>query len=449
MTLARQPGGLLRASDAGRTRAAQGMGRPPARSRRADLPDGARPQRPRPGGLRQGALSRRTRSSGANEARSEDVVAIDGRGDPARRGPAQQGPADGGDRGPRDGPRVPVALRDAALRRRGPHERHRGAAPRVPLPRSAAAGDAEELRAARRDRVPRAQGAARARISRGRDADAHALDARGRAGLPGAVARAPRPVVRAAAVAPALQADADDLGLRALLPARPLLPRRGPARRPPVRVHADRPRDVLPDGGGRLRRGRGVPGRGVRRGRDRRRAPVPAPRLQGRDGAVRHGPSGPALRPAALRPRRGGRGNRVRAVREGARLRRDGARSARAGGRRVLAQAARRAHREGARARRRRSALGQERGGGDHFAGEEGPAGRTPGAPAGEGRGRRRRPASHRRGQGVGGVRRARRAAGRSRARAQARRRIALRLLLGHGVSAARLRRREQVSGSR
>ena len=58
------------------------------------------------------------------------------------------------------------------------------------------------------------------------------------------VAPAARRVLRAAAVAAALQAAADDRRLRALLPDRPLLPRRGPARRPPARVHPARPRDV-------------------------------------------------------------------------------------------------------------------------------------------------------------------------------------------------------------
>ena len=264
MTRARQPAGTAARRRRREDGPAQGLGRAAARPRRADLPDGARPQRPRPGRLRQGALP-------------------GGRGRGGRRG-AQRGRRRDRGRGRRCAARAQrnrdlptgeievlatrleflVALRDAALRRRGPHERHRGAAPRVPLPRPAAAGDAEELRAARRDRLPRAQGPARARLPRDRDADADALDARGRARLPGAVARAPRPVVRAAAVAAALQADPDDLGLREVLPDRPLLPRRGPARRPAVRVHADRPRDVLPDRGGRLRHGRGVPGRGVR-----------------------------------------------------------------------------------------------------------------------------------------------------------------------------------------
>ena len=50
-------------------------------------------------------------------------------------------------------------------------------------------------------------------------------------------------VLRAAAVPAAVQAAPDDERLRALLPDRPLLPRRGPARRPPARVHPARPRD--------------------------------------------------------------------------------------------------------------------------------------------------------------------------------------------------------------
>ena len=64
----------------------------------------------------------------------------------------------------------------------------------------------------------------------------------------------PGRVLRAAAVAAAVQAAADDERLRALLPDRPLLPRRGPARRPPARVHPARPRDGLRRGGGRPRR---------------------------------------------------------------------------------------------------------------------------------------------------------------------------------------------------
>ncbi len=63
-------------------------------------------------------------------------------------------------------------------------------------------------------------------------------------------------LLRAAAVAAALQAAPDDRRLRALLPDRPLLPRRGPARRPPARLHPARHRDVVRRGRGRDRRQR-------------------------------------------------------------------------------------------------------------------------------------------------------------------------------------------------
>jgi aspartyl-tRNA synthetase len=59
--------------------------------------------------------------------------------------------------------------------------------------------------------------------------------------------RARRPVLRAAAVAAAVQAAADGGRLRPLLPDHQVLPRRGPARRPPARIHPDRHRDLVPD----------------------------------------------------------------------------------------------------------------------------------------------------------------------------------------------------------
>ena len=59
-------------------------------------------------------------------------------------------------------------------------------------------------------------------------------------------------VLRAAAIAADLQAAADGERLRQVLPDRALLPRRGSARRPPARVHADRSRDVLPAAGAHL-----------------------------------------------------------------------------------------------------------------------------------------------------------------------------------------------------
>ena len=54
-----------------------------------------------------------------------------------------------------------------------------------------------------------------------------------------------RDLLRAAAVAAAVQAAADGRRLRALLPDRALLSRRGPARRPPARLHPARHRDVV------------------------------------------------------------------------------------------------------------------------------------------------------------------------------------------------------------
>ena len=99
---------------------------------------------------------------------------------------------------------------------------------------------------------PRGDGAPGLR--RGRDADAHAVDARGRPRVPRAVAPAARLVLRAAAEPAAVQAAADGRRRRPLLPDRPLPARRGPARRPPVRVHAARRRDELRRPGRRARR---------------------------------------------------------------------------------------------------------------------------------------------------------------------------------------------------
>ena len=85
-------------------------------------------------------------------------------------------------------------------------------------------------------------------------------------------ARAAGIVLRAAAVAAAVQAAADDRRLRALLPDRPLLPRRGHPRRPPARVHAARPRDVVRGRGRRDRLHGGGDRRRVRTRRVRRPA---------------------------------------------------------------------------------------------------------------------------------------------------------------------------------
>ena len=135
--------------------------------------------------------------------------------------------------------------RDAAVPDRRPHRRRRGAASAPPLPRpapSAAAAQPARARAGERRAAPLAR---RAGLHRGRDADADRVDARGRARLRGAVAAVARRVLRAAAEPAAVQAAAHGRRHRPLLPDRPLPPRRGPARRPPVRVHAARRRDEL------------------------------------------------------------------------------------------------------------------------------------------------------------------------------------------------------------
>ena len=145
-------------------------------------------------------------------------------------------------------------------RRRQPQRDH---APDAPRAGPAAPGDAEEPDAA----LPRGDGDTqvprRQRLHRHRDADAHQEHARGRARLPGAQPRQRGHVLRAAAEPAALQAVADGGRLRPLLPDHQVLPRRGPARRPAARVHADRHRDQLPRRGRDPRHVRGHDPHGV------------------------------------------------------------------------------------------------------------------------------------------------------------------------------------------
>ncbi len=122
----------------------------------------------------------------------------------------------------------------------------RGSAPALPLPRPAARGHEPAPAPASSHHPRHAQLPRRARLHRPRDADADQGDPGGRARLSGAQPHAPGQVLRAAAVAADLQAAADDRRLRPLLPDRALLPRRGPARRPPAGIHAARHRDLLP-----------------------------------------------------------------------------------------------------------------------------------------------------------------------------------------------------------
>ena len=91
----------------------------------------------------------------------------------------------------------------------------------------------------------------------------------------------PGTFLRAAAIAADLQAAADGQRLRQVFPDRALFPRRGSARRPPARVHADRSRDVVSAAGADLRSDRAA---GAERLRGRRAStsttPLPAPDLR-------------------------------------------------------------------------------------------------------------------------------------------------------------------------
>ena len=182
----------------------------------------------------------------AHRLRAEDVLSAAGSGRAALRGDGQPRAAHRRVRARGRRRRAALRRRHAALPDRGLLRRgRRGRPPAPPLPRPAPRADARGARAAppghRGDaRVPRRGG-----LPRCRDAGPDPLDPRGRARLP-----RPQPppaglLLRAAPVAAALQAAADGRRLRALLPDRPLLPRRGPARRPPARLHPARRRDVL------------------------------------------------------------------------------------------------------------------------------------------------------------------------------------------------------------
>ena len=126
-------------------------------------------------------------------------------------------------------------------------------------PGASSAGAAHPAALAGQRRRP--LGARCPRLRRDRDADPDPLDARGRARLPRARAARPGVLVRPAAEPAAVQAAAHGRRDGALLPDRPLLPRRGLPRRPPAGVHPARHRDVLRRAGRRHR---------ARRGRHRR-----------------------------------------------------------------------------------------------------------------------------------------------------------------------------------
>ena len=121
----------------------------------------------------------------------------------------------------------------------------RGVAAQVSLSRSASRRDAEAPAPASSGDARDARISRRARLHRHRNADADQGDAGRRARLSRAEPHASRSVLRAAAVAAAVQAAAHDERLRSLLSDRALLPRRGSARRASARIHAARYRNLV------------------------------------------------------------------------------------------------------------------------------------------------------------------------------------------------------------
>ena len=309
-------GGRARRRARRRPRPRGRVGAPPARPRRARVHRPARPL-----GHPAARLPPRGLAGGARAGAAAALRARDHRGRRARPPRGGQGEPEAADRRGRAGGRrgrAPGGVGDAAVPDRRGRAGRRGDPPAPPDARPAARGDAGVDDAAAHDQPGDARLPQRARLPRDRDADPHALDAGGRARLPRPRAHEPGGVLRAAAVAAAVQAAADDVRLRALLPDRPLLPRRGAARRPPARVHPARPRDVVRGGGRRDRRGRGDAGAGVRgRGLRGAAAAVAAARLRRGDGPLRLRPARHAVRARDRGPERGRRGDRVQGVRHG------------------------------------------------------------------------------------------------------------------------------------
>ena len=195
------------------------------------------------------------------------------RGARAAGGQRQPGPPHRRDRGRRSRARGAQRSRAAAVPdRRARQGRRRGAA-QVPLPRPAPARPGRRASGCAARSTGSRASAARAGLRRDRDADPDPVDPGGRPRLPGAGAAPAGHLVRPAAEPAAVQAAAHGGRDGALLPDRPLLPRRGLPRRPAARVHPARRRDELRRPGRRARADRGADARdlGADRGRRSRR----------------------------------------------------------------------------------------------------------------------------------------------------------------------------------
>ena len=168
--------------------------------------------------------------------------------------------ADRRDRGRGGRGRGAVGVRPAAVPDRERRRPERGSPPQVPLPGHQARRHGRRAQGPLHRGLPGQRRHEAAPLRQRGDPVPDPVHPRGRPRLPGPGPAAARSLVRAAAVAAAVQAAADGLRPGALLPARALLPGRGLPRRPAARVHPDRHRDVLRDPRGRRRHRRG-PGR--------------------------------------------------------------------------------------------------------------------------------------------------------------------------------------------
>ena len=170
-----------------------------------------------------------------------------------------------------------VRVGHAAVPDRGPDRGRRGPPPQVPLPRPAPTGDDADARAAasRDPHHPRTTWTSAASSTSRRRCSTRSTPEGARDFLVPA-RLCPGDVLRPAAVAAAAEAALDGRRPGPLLPDRPVLPRRGLARGPRLRVHAARPRDVVRRRGGRLLVDgavvRAARARDPRRGRVRRRS---------------------------------------------------------------------------------------------------------------------------------------------------------------------------------
>ena len=303
--------GELRAEHVDQNGDAVRLGAPPARSRRRDFHRPARSGRPRanrlqpraPGGVpRRRARARRVRAQG------------DRQGAPPAGGHGEPRAADRRSRSRGAGSGNPQRLGHAAVSNRRRQSRG-GNASRVPRARSAARTHAAQSAPAAPGRHGDAAFPRSARLHRHRNAGALQVNPGRRARVPGAFASARRPFLRAAAIAAALQADADGGRLRPLLPDRQVLPRRGPASRPATRIHPDRYRDLVPVGARHPQADGGAGALRVPRGRRHRAAgAVPGAHLRRSDARLRQRQARPAGAAQARRAHRRGQGRRLQGV---------------------------------------------------------------------------------------------------------------------------------------